>query len=330
MKLFGWIVLLTLSMTSCLSAQPLDMEKLGLKISSTKPIEASPVECLQVISPSPIPIVSWPIDPRKPLKQDVLNEYVRISRVYPIFAWWYKPECIKQGQLTNPEYVAIVLSPFHDEFEGLKFSDDEATVIDTRLQRYYVEVYRRLKELYSSFPNKKFFVIYDFERHWPIDDPIVHRKLRAFSFLAINVIPDCEVIWYNFRSRFTLLNGNQKWNSPVPINNFPCAYASTSLYYYPTDWANWDCAFQTQTSSPNLKFAPWVSIGSHWGRNQHKWKRSWCWDCNPRLGDTWHLGRKVASEADVICVWPYVFYDKTPHFLDHFIAFMNGVHGEEE
>lgn len=324
--------------------------------------EARVLNWMRELDPLPKVHYSWPL-PWKSLSEDVLFEYVRLTRAASISGEWSTQEIVEravavcrrvnESEVTPAASIGINFSPWHRRFG----KDLPATETGPSHQAELDYFRERAEFLRSSLdaanargtsPVEATCLMFDSERfHTRPDDSEWNRaltqKYNAIYEIARELFPDVRIEWYA-RGAIHPSASSSGWSEQNHFTldergeSFGC-----SLYRVPEIEITRSTFRRTAAHASEHgcdQVTPWIALASGYRRQTetfHKWSYDWNYD----LIYSWQLGLEinnpwfgVEERAERFAPWERakiaIFYPepfgRTPHWGQHFVAYVRGAH----
>lgn len=311
---------------------------------------------------------AWPKELLNNPNSKLLYETARITNSVSISAHWATMTKVKNAvytcariNKTKPDISATIginYSPYHHwlnpnvpptyqgetykkELQGL---EEKLTIVRGWIQRY---------NKYYKSDVQVGAVLLDMERFKarPYDDKWIEAMREALDTVHVKVqkiFPKARIEWYGRGMRW--ISNSQPWiRSPYftgKEKNMPSL--SCALYYIPEIERTLERYRRTVKLADELNVedvTPWVALAS--GQRRHlkttfRFENDWdydiiysyligCWINHPWFGRP-ELAKQYApfNRAKVVIFYPPPFYQKTPNWGKHFIAYVRGANRVEE
>jgi hypothetical protein len=291
---------------------------------------------------------------------EVLLEYIRITHAVSINDWTTEQQvtvaviACKQINEKKPKKlasIAVNYSPWHRVFPKNAPPTDMGPSHAAELERFRDRM-ERIRDWVEA-ANRKYdaqvavsALLLDTERFHvrPGDakwNEAIRVKYDAFFDLGKKIFPKARIEWYN-RGVMPVGTGSG-WQT---CNNFPLTEKadgfSCALYRIP------EMVRTRETFKRTLKLAkqhgnnevtPWVALASGYRRGSKKyqnWDRNWdydliySWQMGAELNHPWFAKHPERfgpyDTAKIVVFYPAPFYQKTPAWPKHFVAYVKGAH----
>ena len=335
------------------------------KILSAPKNQSDILEKLYLLEPLPKPHYSWNLECSKLYDEQndrLLYELARITHALSIAGEWVSPaqvdKCVytcARINKTKPQIecsIGINFSPWHRRFgKDLPPTDRGAT--------YYAEIdyfADRMKTVshWIAEANKKYMsdvkigaILLDSERFYikPNDktwNEGVREALDAIHIKTKEIFPDSGIYWYGrgiVRADGVSWSKTATWTGKeLQGNSLSCSFYTVPEQEAMRETYRRTCALADSIGVKEV--TPYVALASGYRRNLKtnlKWTDDWDYD----LVYSWMLGAELNipayakdpetfaayDRAKIIIFFPAPFYDGTPAWSKHFIAYVRGAHG---
>lgn len=324
------------------------------------------VAWMKELKPLPKVHYSWPL-PYKTISDEVLFEYVRLTHAASLSGEWSQEEHIDRAvavchrvNATKPKIPASIgvnYSVWHRRFgKDLPPTDTgpthkaELDYLRTRMQAIQEGVKAANAKHQASVEVTA--ILFDSEHfHTKKDDPkwnaAITQKYNAAYDVVHEFFPKARIEWY---ARGAVHPGASStgWSHSTYFTleekgeTFGC-----SLYQVPEIGYTREIYRRTAENAAQHgcdEVTPWIALASGYRRQTdqyHEWSHDWNYD----LIYSWQLGRElhnswfgVPERAERFAPWNKakiaIFYPepfgRSPHWGQHFVAYVRGAHGIQE
>jgi len=311
---------------------------------------------------------AWPKELLNDPDSRLLCETARITNSVSISARWAREVQVKNAvytcariNKTNPKISATIginYNPYHHwldpsvppTYRGKTYKKDlqelekKLTLVSGWIQKYN-KYYKSAVQVGA--------VLLDAERFKarPYDDKWTEAMREALDTVHVkvrNIFPDARIEWYGRGMRW--ISNPQAWViSPYftgKEKNMPSL--SCSLYYVPEIERTLERYRRTVKLADELNVedvTPWVALASGQRRRLEttfRFENDWDYDIiysyliGSWINRSWFGSPKLAKQyapfnrAKVVIFYPPPFYEKTPNWGKHFVAYVRGASGVKE
>lgn len=324
------------------------------------------VSWMKELEPLPKVHYSWPL-PYKTISDEVLFEYVRLTHAASLSGEWSSPEqmdrAVEVCRRVNaqkpkiPASIGVNYSVWHRRFgpelpptDTGPTHDAELNYLRTRMQAIRDslaaanEKHQANVAVTAILFDSEHFHTKEGDADW---NAALTQKYDAADEIVREVFPKARVEWYargaiqpgaspagwNQSSHFTLAEKGE---------SFGC-----SLYQVPEIGYTREIFRRTAQNAAQHgceEVTPWIALASGYRRQTDKY-HEWSYDWNYDLIYSWQLGRElnnswfgVPERSERFAPWTKakiaIFYPepfgRTPHWGQHFVAYVRGAHGIKE
>ena len=346
----------------CLSLILILLGASGTRAEDVKPATAQVLAWLRELKPLPKVHYSWPV-PMEKLSDELLHEYVRLTHAVSLSGEWGKPEQVdravsicKQVNVAKPKILASIginYSVWHRRFGKDLPPTDTGPTHQAELE--YLKTRMEAMRTALAEGNRKHdtdvtitTVLFDSERfHIRAGDSewnqAITAKYNAAYDIVRTVFPKVRIEWYA-RGSVHPSASPTGWSQATYFaldekgDSFGC-----SLYQVPEIGYTREIFRRTARNAEQhgcTEVTPWIALASGYRRQTDQYD-AWSLDWNYDLIYSWKLGAEINhawfgaperharfapwDKAKIAVFYPEPF-GRTPHWPEHFIAYVRGAH----
>lgn len=298
---------------------------------------------------------SWPL-PKDMLTpgNETLAEYARITQAVTVDGYWLNRSLVEAAMLAckaTGASLAIAYSPWIRVFQGndpLKINHEHVGELTAFWDRLFAirQWLGELNDQHSAAVSVS-AVVLDAERFRVSTDQnrndAITLKHDCFYCIGKSLFPAAQVIWYDFGAIKPGPSDTGWGRAPYhTVETLHDSY-SVSLYRLYDRGTTREMFRRTvKTAEAGLcdRVIPWVALASGY-RLQPDGKETFDFDYQYDPIESWQLGREINiawfgdrpkrfapwHAADCVVFWPAPFDARSPHWAEHFTAYVLGATG---
>jgi hypothetical protein len=307
---------------------------------------------------------SWPID-FKSAPNELIYEYARITHAVSVSGEWHNHDEVDQAvrlckrvnetKPAIPATIGVNYSPWHRRFDKDLPPTDRGTTHQAELDylRERLGVIRaELKAANERYETEipATCVMLDSERFFiRKDDPnwndAITAKYDAVYDIVLDVFPKARIEWY-LRGAIQPSATESGWTEGGGWFTLKEKgdYFGCSLYCVPEIGNTRETFRRTVANAARHgvdEVTPWIALATGNKRSVdkfHEWALDWdydpiySWKLGAEVNEPWfsqpirHERFAPWNKAKIVIFHPHPFYDKTPNWGKHFVAYVRGAH----